>query len=450
MMIEKRRLNMNSHGDIIRDQIIELAKQYHQINSRARSFLPGNDYIPVTGKVYDEEELAYLIDSSLDFELTAGRYAKQFEIEFASLVGTRYCSLTNSGSSANLLALSALTSPELGARRLQPGDEVITVAAGFPTTVNPIIQNGCVPVFVDVTIPTYNIDASQLEAAVSDRTKAFMISHTLGNPFSLNEVKRIVDKYGLWLVEDMCDAVGAEYEGRKVGTFGDLATVSFYPAHHITMGEGGAVLTSNPRLKKIVESFRDWGRDCWCDPGKDNTCGKRFDWQLGNLPCGYDHKYTYRHIGYNLKLTDMQAAIGVAQLKKLPSFVAKRRENFAYLRSSLESLQDVLILPEATSGSDPSWFGFPITVRENSPLTRNEWIRILETRRIGTRLLFGGNLLRQPAYRDIRYRTAGELTNSDTVMNHTFWIGVYPGLTQEMLEYMVGVMRDALERSFSS
>lgn len=438
---------MDASGEQLRDQILELAKRYYETSQQERPFRPGIDDIPVTGKVCDSEDLTYLIDASLDLWLTAGRYSKQFERAFADFIGTRYCLLTNSGSSANLLALSALTSPLLGKRRLQPGDEVITVAAGFPTTVNPIIQNGCVPVFLDVTLPNYNIDTTQLKGAISDRTKAIMIAHTLGNPFPLNEVKRIADKYGLWLIEDMCDAVGAEYNGQKVGTFGDLATVSFYPAHHITMGEGGAVLTSNPRLKKIVESFRDWGRDCWCEPGKDNTCGKRFDWQLGSLPCGYDHKYTYSHIGYNLKVTDMQAAIGVAQLKKLPAFIDKRRANFAYLRSALEPLKDLLILPVATPDSDPSWFGFPLTVRENAPVTRNELIQILESHRIGTRLLFGGNLLRQPAYRHIRHRTVGELTQTDTIMNHTFWIGVFPALTHDMLDYMVLVLYKALGRN---
>ncbi|MNI18765.1 L-glutamine:2-deoxy-scyllo-inosose aminotransferase [compost metagenome] len=431
----------------LRQQVLELAERYHNADRPSVSFVPGVDQIPVTGKVCDSEDLTYLIDASLDMWLTSGRYAKQFEREFADYIGSRYCLLTNSGSSANLLALSALTSPQLGKRRLLPGDEVITVAAGFPTTVNPIIQNGCIPVFLDVTLPNYNIDTSLLETAIGERTKAIMIAHTLGNPFPLAEVKRIADKYGLWLIEDMCDAVGAEYKGQKVGTFGDVATVSFYPAHHLTMGEGGAVLTSSPRLKKIIESFRDWGRDCWCEPGKDNTCGKRFDWQLGSLPCGYDHKYTYSHIGYNLKVTDMQAALGVSQLKKLPEFIAKRRNNYAYLRSALAPLEDVLILPEATPESNPSWFGFPITVRDNCPVTRNQLIQKLEAHHISTRLLFGGHLLRQPAYKDIEHRIVGELTNTEKIMDDTFWIGVYPGLTDEMLAYMVSIIHQALDRS---
>jgi len=441
---------MESVDEQLRNHITQLAKHYYEVAGHKQTFRAGVDYIPVTGKTVGAEEYAALVDASLDFWLTAGRYAAQFEREFADTIGTRYCLLTNSGSSANLLAFSALTSDSLGERRLLPGDEVITVAAGFPTTVNPIIQNGCIPVFLDVTLPNYNIDVSRLEDAIGERTKAVMIAHALGNPFPLREVKRICDKYGLWLVEDMCDAVGARYDGRNVGTFGDLATVSFYPAHHLTMGEGGAVLTSNARLKKIVESFRDWGRDCWCEPGKDNTCGKRFDWKLGELPCGYDHKYTYSHIGYNLKLTDMQAAVGVAQLKRLPHFIAKRRENFAYLRSALDRLQDVFVLPEPTEDSEPSWFGFPLTVRGDSPLSRSEWVRTLESRRIGTRLLFAGNLLKQPAYRNIKHRVVGELTNTDTVMNDTFWIGVHPGLTSEMLEYIVHVIYQTLGRGSAS
>lgn len=354
--------------------------------------------------------------------------------------------LTNSGSSANLLAVSALTSPQLGERRLLPGDEVITVAAGFPTTVNPIIQNGLVPVFLDVELPTYNIDAGQLEEALSPRTKAIIVAHTLGNPFDLNRVKAFADKHRLWLIEDTCDAVGSLYEGKQVGSFGDLATVSFYPAHHMTMGEGGAVLTSSPVLKRIVESLRDWGRDCWCDPGKDNTCRKRYDWQMGELPGGYDHKYIYSHIGYNLKVTDMQAAIGLAQLDKLSGFVEQRKQNFQFLKQALAPLAGELILPEATPGSEPSWFGFPLTVRGSARLSRNELVRKLEEHKIGTRLLFAGNLLRQPAYKDITSRKIGELPNSDRIMNHTFWIGLYPGLSQEMLDYSVETIRKLLQR----
>lgn len=434
----------------LRNQILELSAAFYSEKWNQKKFRAGVDYIPVSGKVFDQEEVACLIDASLDFQLTADRYSRRFESQFASFMNCRYAILTNSGSSANLLAVSALTSPQLGERRLRPGDEVITVAAGFPTTINPILQHGLVPVFLDVDIPTYNVDTTLLEAAVSEKTKAIIIAHTLGNSFRVDEVKRIADKYGLWLIEDTCDAVGTMHQGKRVGTFGDLATVSFYPAHHITMGEGGAVLTSSPRLKKIVESFRDWGRDCWCDPGKDNSCGRRFKWQLGDLPQGYDHKYTYSHIGYNLKVTDMQAAVGVAQLKKLDGFIAKRKQNFAFLEEALKPLENVLILPKATPGSDPSWFGFPITVKENSPLTRNELVQALEQHLVGTRLLFAGNVLRQPAYKDITCRIVGELHNSDRIMNHTFWIGVYPGLTQEMLKYVADVFHKLLGGSASS
>lgn len=430
----------------LRNEIVELTKQYYHTKWKEKEFKPGIDYIPVSGKVFDEKELSFLIDSSLDFWLTAGRYAGQFEKSFAKYMNSRYAVLTNSGSSANLLALTALTSDQLGDRRLLPGDEVITVAAGFPTTVNPIIQNGLIPVFLDVDIPTYNIQTNHLEDAITERTKAIMIAHTLGNPFDLAEVKRVAQKYNLWLIEDTCDAVGAEYNGKKVGTFGDLATVSFYPAHHITMGEGGAVLTSNPLLKKIVESFRDWGRDCWCEPGKDNTCHKRFGWNLGTLPSGYDHKYTYSHIGYNLKVTDMQAAVGLAQLDKVDSFIEIRRGNYSYLKQGLVDLQDVLLLPEDTPNSRPSYFGFPITVLETANKTRNEITQFLEQNMVGTRLLFAGNLLRQPAYQNIKHKVIGYLQNTDRIMNQTFWIGVYPGLTKEMLDYVIATIHRAFER----
>lgn len=430
----------------LRNEIVELTKQYYHTKWKEKEFKPGIDYIPVSGKVFDEKELSFLIDSSLDFWLTAGRYAGQFEKSFAKYMNSRYAVLTNSGSSANLLALTALTSDQLGDRRLLPGDEVITVAAGFPTTVNPIIQNGLIPIFLDVDIPTYNIQTNHLEDAITERTKAIMIAHTLGNPFDLAEVKRVAQKYNLWLIEDTCDAVGAEYNGKKVGTFGDLATVSFYPAHHITMGEGGAVLTSNPLLKKIVESFRDWGRDCWCEPGKDNTCHKRFGWNLGTLPSGYDHKYTYSHIGYNLKVTDMQAAVGLAQLDKVDSFIEIRRGNYSYLKQGLVDLQDVLLLPEDTPNSRPSYFGFPITVLETANKTRNEITQFLEQNMVGTRLLFAGNLLRQPAYQNIKHKVIGYLQNTDRIMNQTFWIGVYPGLTKEMLDYVIATIHRAFER----
>ena len=437
---------MEKNPQQLRNDIVELTKQYYKSKWQEKEFKPGVDYIPVSGKVFDEKELSFLIDSSLDFWLTTGRYSNEFEKRFAKYMDCRYALLTNSGSSANLLALSALTSEQLGNRRLIPGDEVITVAAGFPTTVNPIIQNGLIPVFLDVDIPTYNIQSKLLEDAVTDRTKAIMIAHTLGNPFDLTEVKRVAEKYNLWLIEDTCDAVGATYNGKKVGTFGDLATVSFYPAHHITMGEGGAVLTSNPFLKKVVESFRDWGRDCWCDPGKDNTCNKRFEWNLGTLPAGYDHKYTYSHIGYNLKVTDMQAAVGLAQLDKLDSFIEARRENYAYLKQGLLDLQDVILLPEDTPNSNPSYFGFPITVREEANKTRNEITQFLEQNMIGTRLLFAGNLLRQPAYQNIIHKVIGNLENTDRIMNQTFWIGVYPGLSKEMLNYVIETLHRAFEQ----
>jgi CDP-6-deoxy-D-xylo-4-hexulose-3-dehydrase len=427
---------MSKSTSQIRDEIRALVREYHEVAFTPTDFLPGQSPVPVSGKVLDSAEIELLVEASLDAWLTTGRFAAQFEREFAAFMGVRCASLVNSGSSANLAALSCLTSPSLGDRRLRAGDEVITVAAGFPTTVNPIIQNGLVPVFVDVHIPTYNIDATQLEAAVSNRSKAIMLAHTLGNPFDLDAVMQLAAKHGLWVIEDCCDAVGSTYKGRGVGTFGNLATTSFYPAHHITMGEGGAILTQSPALKKLAESFRDWGRDCWCDPGKSNTCGCRFEWKLGDLPVGYDHKYIYNHIGYNLKATDMQAAVGVAQLKKLPGFIAARKLNFAKLHEALRDIDDLFILPEATPHSDPSWFGFPLAVRAAAPTTRNQVVHFLESKNIATRLLFGGNLLRQPAYRDIQRRVIGDLRNTDFVMNNVFWIGLYPGITQSMIDYM--------------
>ena len=422
----------------LRSEILELVRRYHEVAFTPKVFAPGQSPVPCAGRVFDGDELVHLVDSSLDFWLTTGRFAEQFEREFAARFGVRHALLVNSGSSANLVALSCLTSPKLGDRQLKPGDEVITVAAGFPTTVNPIIQNNLVPVFVDVDIPTYNIDPSQLEPALSSRTRAIMIAHTLGNPFDLGAVASFAKRHNLWLVEDCCDAVGATYRGKNVGTFGDLATVSFYPAHHITMGEGGCVLTDRPRLKTLVESFRDWGRDCWCAPGADNTCGKRFDWQLGSLPHGYDHKYIYSHIGYNLKLTDMQAAVGVAQLGKLDAFVAARRANFAGLYEGLSDLREFFLLPEATPGSEPSWFGFPIIVREEAPFSRAELVNFLNARKIGTRQVFAGNLLRQPAYSGIEHRQIGDLRNTDVVMNRALWVGVYPGISPAMMASMVG------------
>jgi CDP-6-deoxy-D-xylo-4-hexulose-3-dehydrase len=428
---------MTPRAELVRAMILELVGEYCAEAFPEREFVPGQSSVPVSGKVFDGAEMRSLVDASLDFWLTTGRYAAVFEREFARWTGIRECLLVNSGSSANLLAVTALTSPKLGDRRLVPGDEVITVAAGFPTTVNPIIQNGLVPVFVDVTLSTYNVDVTQLEAALSPRTRAVILAHTLGNPFDLAAVTAFTRKHNLWLIEDCCDAVGSTYNGQHVGTFGDLATTSFYPAHHITMGEGGAVLTNQPLLRTLVESFRDWGRDCWCNPGCDNTCGKRFDWQLGELPCGYDHKYTYSHIGYNLKLTDMQAAVGVAQLHKLGGFVEARHRNFEALREGLRGLEEFFILPEATQNAAPSWFGFPIAVRPEGPFTRNQVTAYLEERKIATRLLFGGNLTRQPAYRDREYRVVGSLSNTDFVMNQVFWIGLYPGINPEIIEYML-------------
>jgi CDP-4-dehydro-6-deoxyglucose reductase, E1 len=427
---------MSERADQLRAQILELVEEYSHEAFPERLFIPGQSSVPVSGRVYDASDVKSLIDSSLDFWLTTGRFAHQFEIEFARFFRMRHAVLVNSGSSANLLALTCLTSPMLQERQVKPGDEVITVASGFPTTVNPIFQNNLVPVFVDVDIPTYNVDVSQLEAALSERTRVVMIAHTLGNPFNLEAVTAFCKKNNLWLIEDCCDAVGAIYNGLPVGKFGDIATVSFYPAHHITMGEGGAVLTDQPKLKKIIESFRDWGRDCWCETGKDNTCGKRFDWQLGDLPAGYDHKFTYSHIGYNLKVTDMQAAVGVSQLKKLPRFIERRQENFDHLTERLSSLQDFFVLPQATQNSTPSWFGYLLYVRPSAPFTRDEVVRWLNNHNIGTRLLFGGNLIRQPAYRGRTYRVIGDLQRSDEVMRRVFWIGVFPGLTAPMLDYV--------------
>lgn len=441
MQSEENLLEAAATPEALRARILDMVKEYHAAAFAPRPFVPGESPVPVSGKVLDADEMRHLVDASLDFWLTAGRFAERFEKEFARWFGVRKSLLVNSGSSANLVALSALTSPKLGDRRLVPGDEVITVAAGFPTTVNPILQNGLIPVFVDVHVPTYNIDVTQLEEALSPRTRAVMIAHTLGNPFDLEAVTAFVKKHNLWLVEDNCDALGATYNGQKTGTFGDFATVSFYPAHHITMGEGGAVLTNNVRLKVLAESFRDWGRDCYCEPGKDNTCGKRFDWQLGDLPCGYDHKYTYSHIGYNLKVSDMQAAVGVAQMKKLPAFIEARQRNFEYLRAGLQDMEEFFILPEPTPNSKPSWFGFVLAVRPDAPFTRDQLVRYLDAQKIGTRLLFAGNLLRQPAYENIPYRRAADLDDSDFVMKQVFWIGLYPGLTSQHLDYTLDTLR---------
>ena len=418
----------------LRDQILALVAQFAEAKHRPGVFFPGVTPVPASGKVLGPKEIQFLVDASLDGWLTTGRFNKEFETKLAEYLGVAFALTTNSGSSANLLAMSALTSPHLGEHALNPGDEVIAVAAGFPTTVNPILQNGLVPVFVDVDIPTYNIQPSRVEQAISERTGAIMVAHTLGNPFALKEVLQVARKHDLWVVEDCCDALGSTYAQQRVGSFGDIGTVSFYPAHHITMGEGGAVFTSNADLRRIVESFRDWGRDCYCAPGAENTCGKRFGWQLGSLPLGYDHKYTYSHAGYNLKITDLQAAVGLAQLGRLDTFISARKANFKFLRARLDSLEEHVILPEPTPNSDPAWFGFPITLRAGAG-TRADLQRYLDQYRIGSRLLFAGNLTRQPYFQGARYRVAGPLENTDTIMNDTFWIGVYPGLTEEMLDY---------------
>ncbi|MFM7592817.1 MAG: lipopolysaccharide biosynthesis protein RfbH [Isosphaeraceae bacterium] len=428
-------MSQPNSAEQLRSQILELVRQYHAAAFPGRDFIPGQSPVPCAARVFGAEEIVSLVDCSLDFWLTSGRFTEEFEKRLANFFGIRHCLLVNSGSSANLLALSALTSPKLGEDRLRPGDEVITVAAGFPTTVNPIIQNAMVPVFVDIQLPTYNIDVSQLEAALSPRTRAIMVAHTLGNPFDLKTVCEFAEAHDLWLIEDCCDALGATYHGRHVGTFGDLATCSFYPAHHITMGEGGAVLTHSPRLKSIVESFRDLGRDCWCPTGVDNTCGKRFAWQIGDLPHGYDHKYIYSHIGYNMKATDMQAAVGVAQLDRLLDFISARRSNFNRLYNALQSYEEYFIFAQATAHAEPSWFGFPLTVRPGAPFTRNELGHHLVNVKIGIRQFFAGNLTLQPAYRDVNYRIIGNLINTDTVMNHNLWTGVYPGLNDQMIDY---------------
>jgi CDP-6-deoxy-D-xylo-4-hexulose-3-dehydrase len=418
-------------------KVSELTAAAMLIRHPEKTFIAGESTIPVTGKVFGQEEISSAVEASLDFWLTSGPYTEKFESRFAKTVGMRHAFMVNSGSSANLIALTTLTSSKLGSRALQPGDEVLTVAAGFPTTVTPILQNGLIPVYVDVDLATYVANDQALEDAITPKTKAIMMAHTLGNPFNLDLVDELARKYGLWVVEDSCDALGGTYRGKNLGTFGDLSTFSFYPAHHITTGEGGAVLAKKASLKPIIESFRDWGRDCWCAPGCDNTCLKRYEWQLGELPEGFDHKYTYAHLGYNLKSGDIQAAIGLAQLDRLTSFIELRRRNWEYLSQGLKNLEEFLLLPKATDHSDPSWFGFALTVKQNGPKTRNESVKALNEMKIATRLLFGGNLLRQPAFANTPRRVSGELINTDIVMNDTFWIGVWPGLTIPMLDYMI-------------
>ena len=423
-------------ADKIRREILEKVREYFASKEK-EVFVPGRTMINYGGRVYDEKELVNLVDSSLDFWLTSGRFAQEFESKLAGFLGIKHCMLVNSGSSANLLALGALTSPKLGSKRLKPGDEVITVACGFPTTLNPILQNGLVPVFVDVKLGTYNIDPMIIEKAVSKKTKAIFVAHTLGNPMDIDIVMSVAKKHGLWLIEDNCDSLGSKYKGRFTGTFGHLSTCSFYPPHHITMGEGGAVLTNDPLLKSIVMSLRDWGRDCWCAPGQDNSCGKRFNKKYGELPFGYDHKYVYSHVGYNLKATDMQAAIGVAQLEKLPGFIKARKKNFNSLYNALKKYGKYLLLPSIEAAADPSWFGFPILVKKNAPFKRAAIVDHLEQHKIATRMMFGGNLLKQPAYLGIKRRVVGELKNTDLVMNDLFWIGVYPGITKDKLGYII-------------
>ncbi|MFM7402718.1 MAG: lipopolysaccharide biosynthesis protein RfbH [Erythrobacter sp.] len=419
-----------------RKLIIDLVGQYAEVHHAPRPFVPGESVVPVSGKVYGAKDMKLLAESALDFWLTTGRFNTEFEARLSQYIGVEHALTVNSGSSANLVAFSTLTSHYLRNDALKAGDEMITVATGFPTTINPSLQYGIVPVFVDVDIPTYNIKPEMIEAAVTDKTRAIMIAHTLGNPFDVAEVMRVAEKHNLFVVEDCCDALGATYDGQHVGTFGHMGTLSFYPAHHITMGEGGAVFTDKPRLKRVMESMRDWGRDCWCAPGVDNTCGKRFCRRLGDLPFGYDHKYTYSHCGYNLKITDMQAAVGLAQMDRLDDFVAARRRNFALLTEQLRALEDVFILPQATPRSDPSWFGYPITLREGTPFTRDDVVKHLNDMKIGTRLLFGGNITRQPYMKNRNYRVVGDLTNSDIVTERTFWVGVYPGLGESEIGYM--------------
>ncbi len=430
--------------DSTRKDILDLVAEFAEAKySSGQVFIPGETPIPPSGKVIGSQEMVSMVDACLDGWLTTGRYNDAFESSLASYLGPRHVLTTNSGSSANLVAFAALTSPQLAERKLKPGDEVITVAAGFPTTVNPILLYGLVPVFIDVNINTFNIDVSQIESAITDKTKAIMLAHTLGNPFDLGVVQEIAKRHNLWLIEDCCDALGSRYDGKLVGNFGDIGTLSFYPAHHITMGEGGAVFTASSRLDRIMQSIRDWGRDCYCEPGQDNTCKKRFEWQLGDLPQGYDHKYTYSHLGFNLKISDMQAALGAAQLERLPGFIEQRKENFERLKNGLLDLSERLLLPEPTPRSEPSWFGFPLSLKEGE---RPALIDFLEQRKIGTRLLFGGNLTRQPYFEGREYRVHGNLTNTDSVMQRAFWIGVYPGLEPAMLDYIIEAFHDFYRR----
>ncbi len=432
--------------ELIHSKINDLVDDYCEISQQEEKFIPGKSPIPSSGKSISNLEIKNLVSSSLDGWLTTGRFNKEFQDKLSNFLKVKSLITVNSGSSANLIAFSSLTSPLHKERAIKPGDEVISVAAGFPTTVNPIFQNNAVPVFVDVKLPTYNINENLIEEAISKKTKAIMLAHTLGNPFNLSKITDLCKKYNLWLIEDNCDALGSKYNNKYTGTFGDVATLSFYPAHHITMGEGGAVFTNNFRIKRIAESFRDWGRDCYCEPGKENTCNKRFEWKLGNLPDGYDHKYIYSHLGFNMKITDMQAACGLAQLNKLEKFIIKRKNNFKFLRSNLKSLEEFLILPEAEKESDPSWFGFPITLRENVKISRKDIILELNKQNIGTRLLFSGNITKQPAYIDKKFRVVGDLKNTDLIMNNTFWIGVFPELNEEKLSFVSNAIKKILKK----
>jgi CDP-6-deoxy-D-xylo-4-hexulose-3-dehydrase len=430
----------------IRNNILNLVDNYSNINFKDKDFIPGVSDVPVSGKVIGALEVKNMVEASLDGWLTTGRFNQKFEDELSNFLGVKCLLTVNSGSSANLIAFSTLTSHKLKERAVQKGDEVISVAAGFPTTVNPIIQFGAIPVFVDVKIPTYNVDENLIEEAITKKTKAIMLAHTLGNPFNVKKIKDICEKYNLWLIEDSCDALGSKFDNKNVGTFGDLATLSFYPAHHITMGEGGAVFTNSKKLERIAESFRDWGRDCYCEPGKDNTCNKRFGWKLGDLPFGYDHKYTYSHLGYNMKITDMQAACGLGQLSRLEGFIKKRKENFNFLYKNLKDLQDFLILPEPEINSEPSWFGFPLSLVNNTKYNRNDIVQYLNSNKIGTRLLFSGNLIKQPYMKEVNFRVHGKLENTDFVMNNTFWIGLYPGLSLKHLEYVINKLKDYFKK----
>ena len=428
---------MESNNLKIKKKILGLVDDYSEINFKNIEFVAGESEVPVSGKVIGNLELKNMVEASLDGWLTTGRFNEQFQKKLANFLDIKCLLTVNSGSSANLIAFSTLTSPKLKDKAIQKGDEVISVAAGFPTTVNPILQFGAVPVFIDVKLPTYNIDENLIEEAITKKTKAIMLAHTLGNPFNLKKIRELCEKYDLWLIEDTCDALGSKYNGQNVGTFGDLATLSFYPAHHITMGEGGAVFTNSKRLERIAESFRDWGRDCYCEPGKDNTCNKRFGWQLGDLPFGYDHKYTYSHMGYNMKITDMQAACGLAQLESLENFISKRKANFKFLYENLRELEEFLILPKAENNSDPSWFGFPLSIKENKTYNRNDLVQYLNQNKIGTRLLFSGNITRQPFMKNANYKIHKDLKNTDFIMTNTFWVGLFPGLTNKHLEYMI-------------